>query len=153
MQPPMPAPMPELPYGGPINMPGGPFTPRPDLGPGVGFGPGLPSPNPAPIQGMPTPGIGDGKASDMGRLAGNMLGQGIPNMFGGNQQNMPSPGVLPPGFDDTFTGGPQLIGGAYGQPIYGGQPSPMPPSMYSQPQPNFANALGTQSPFLNTVQR
>jgi hypothetical protein len=29
----------------------------------------------------------------------------------------------------------------------------MPPNMYSQPQPNFASALGTASPFLNSVQR
>ena len=128
-------PMPELPYGGPITMPGGPFTPRPDLGPGVGFGPGLPPPGlpptggPDPIQGMPTPGMPGGKSAPM-----------------------PGPGVLPPGFDDTYDG-PQMIGGAYGQPIYGGRPNPMPPSMYGQPQPNFASALGTQSPFLNTVQR
>ena len=129
-QPPMPAPMPDLPYGGPINMPGGPFTPRPDLGPGVGFGPGLPQP------GMPTPGMGDGKSSTM-------------------------PGMSPPGFQTTWqqAGYNSLeemkaatdpnMGGAQKE-MFG---NPMPPSMYSQPQPNFANALGTQSPFLNTVQR
>ena len=193
-------------------MPGGPYTPRPDLGPGVGFGSGLPQPgqgggyygpsiesgfdpvtgqmtagthdfgrfypgappsmsqslgldfgnpgmgggpafgatgqavlqsgsnNPAPIQGMPTSGMGDGKASDMGRMAGNMLGQGIPNMFGGeNPSTMESPrgpdgrylyeDMPPP--NDPSRGGPQMIGGAYGQPIYGSQPNPMPPNMYS----------------------
>lgn len=163
-------------------MPGGPYTPRPDLGPGVGFGTfgqtpntmmpqGSPdysfngdtgqavlqsgSNNPAPIQGMPTSGMGDGKASDMGRMAGNMLGQGIPNMFnpsdnksgfwneaqtvpGGNPQdmfnyygNMEYGANNPQPENNTPYGGPQMIGGAYGQPIYGKQPSPMPPNMYS----------------------
>jgi len=31
--------------GGKGGFPGGPYVPRPDLGPGVGFGPGLPDPN------------------------------------------------------------------------------------------------------------
>ena len=89
---------------------------------------------------MPTSGMGDGKASDMGRMAGNMLGQGIPNMFGGeNPSTMESPrgpdgrylyeDMPPP--NDPSRGGPQMIGGAYGQPIYGSQPNPMPPNMYS----------------------
>ena len=88
---------------------------------------------------MPTSGMGDGKASDMGRMAGNMLGQGIPNMFGGAQpvnrlgsdQDLienEMPMIDPSQF---MGGGPQMIGGAYGQPIYGKQPSPMPPNMYS----------------------
>ena len=50
---------------------GGPYTPRPDLGPGVGFGVGLPDPNydPSmdqtntmpPVNGLPTVGMGGGK--------------------------------------------------------------------------------------------
>lgn len=36
--------------GGKGGMPGGPYVPRPDIGPGVGFGPGLPDPNaPSPL--------------------------------------------------------------------------------------------------------
>jgi len=40
--------------------PQGPFTPRPDLGPGVGFGPGLPKPTtpPPPTRTQPNPFIG-----------------------------------------------------------------------------------------------
>ena len=148
-QPPAPAPMPDLPYGGPITMPGGPFTPRPDLGPGVGFGPGLPPP------GMPTPGMPGGKSDPSNPFYNNF----------GNQLDIGSPPPMDPAQDPSnpsynnfgnqldMGGGPQMIGGAYGKPIYGGRPSPMPPSMYSQPQPNFASALGTSSPFLNSVQR
>jgi len=40
--------------------PGGPFTPRPDLGPGVGFGPGLPQPMPNPEQSTFTEQINQG---------------------------------------------------------------------------------------------
>jgi hypothetical protein len=118
--------MPQLPYGGPITMPGGPGLP-----PGVQIGGG-----PAPIQGMPTPGMPGGKSA-------------------------PMPGMSPPpGFKTTW----QELGynsleeaQAAMDPNMGnaqiGYGNPMPPSMYSQPQPNFANALGTQSPFLNSVQR
>jgi len=137
-QPPMPNIMPKLPYGGPIAMPGRPMPPGVQIGGGPAPLPGMPpgGVDPgfnAPIPGMPTPGMPGGKSApspdDFNRIFGN-------NDAGGYN-----------------TGGPQMIGGAYGQPIYGGQPSPMPPSMYSQPQPNFANALGTSSPFLNSVQR
>jgi hypothetical protein len=142
--------MPQLPYGGPITMPGGPGLP-----PGVQIG-GGPAPLPqgpafsgagdtsVPVQGMPTNGMGGGKSAPMPGMSPP------PAISGANNLIDPQTGqpIGQPGF-----GGPQMIGGAYGQPIYGGQPNPMPPSMYSQPQPNFANALGTQSPFLNSVQR
>jgi len=45
-------------YAGQPGYPGtGPYTPRPDLGPDVGFGPGLPTPTPMPMP-MPPGGIG-----------------------------------------------------------------------------------------------
>jgi hypothetical protein len=115
-------------------MPGGPGLP-----PNVSIGGG-----PAPIQGMPTPGMGGGKNS--------------PENIWSNTRTLPPEGdVSDPtkyqqygdmmfggGQPDYYTGGPAMTFG---------QSNPMPPSMYSQPQPNFANALGTQSPFLNSVQR
>jgi len=63
-----------------FGTPGGPYTPRPDLGPGVGFGVGLPQPggDPTSIQGnqpapspLPTDGMGGGKS--MGGI-GNLVG-------------------------------------------------------------------------------
>ena len=130
-------PAPQLPYGGPITMPGQPGLPP--GGPQL-IGGGFDKPIYGGPPGMPTPGMPGGKSMP------------FPSPEPMPYDPMPSPGVLPPGYDDIYDG-PQMIGGAYDAPIYGGQPSPMPPSMYSQPQPNFANALGTSSPFLNSVQR
>jgi len=52
----------------------------------------------------------------------------------GYQYNGPPP-------NDPSRGGPQMIGGAYGQPIYGGRPNPMPYEPYDMPQtaPDFTN--------------
>jgi len=110
-------------------MPGQPLPPGVEIGGG-----------PAPIQGMPTPGMPGGKSA-------------------------PMPGMSPPpGFQTTWQQAgynsldemkaatdPNMSGAQIG--MFGSQQNPMPPSMYGQPQPNFASALGTSSPFLNSVQR
>jgi len=69
------------------SMPGGPFQSRPDLGPGVGFGPGLPQPqleampytdSTAPMQQSGMPG---GKSNPIGNFIGSAASL-IPNAIG-----------------------------------------------------------------------
>lgn len=76
MQPPMtggPDPIP------PMTQPGGPFVPRPDLGPGVGYGVGLPQPMPNPEQSTFTQQINQGVSP-----IANAVGQpGYPMSVGG----------------------------------------------------------------------
>jgi hypothetical protein len=106
--------------------PGGPYQARPDLGPGVGFGPGLPQPDAQqgygmdPATGMPFGSQPPGTGLDIqgNQPAANLLPQtggpapipGMPNsgmgggksapIFGGGQQQPITQGTgqLPPGF-------------------------------------------------------
>lgn len=96
---------------------GGPYTPRPDLGPGVGFGVGLPQPgeqNPMDI-------LGGGLNSAFGGTGvmglGNTAGQAVNAAFGGLangiQGNQPAPNTLPTvGMSGKGIG--SLMGGALG---------------------------------------
>jgi len=168
---PPPAPMPSMPYGGPIAYPGGNTNGQlPGLPPGVGIqgGPFIPP------GGLPTNGQGTGKSMDprmQPQIGGNFgvdFGSpsdpgynearaqlGLPPIYdtpmGGGQPNPGNPNVLPGqgGLGGTIGGGfggPQI---GYGfNPNTGGVLGPT-----SQPLPNFANALGTQSPLLNTIRR
>ena len=101
-----------------FGTPGGPYTPRPDLGPGVGFGVGLPQPggDPTSIQGnqpapnpLPTDGMGGGKS--MGGI-GNLVGGAL----GGNPQDMMQ------SYNNILTGTPSQ---AY-QPNFNAPPTPFP---------------------------
>lgn len=74
-------------FGSAQPSPGGPYTPRPDLGPGVGFGPGLPQPqleampytdSTAPMQQSGMPG---GKSNPIGNFIGSAASL-IPNAIG-----------------------------------------------------------------------
>lgn len=74
-------------YAGQPGYPGtgtGPYTPRPDLGPDVGFGPGLPTPTPMPMPGMP-----GGKAGPAGPISflTDQAGQVGNVMFDAMKQN------------------------------------------------------------------
>lgn len=88
------------------GQPGGPYTARPDLGPGVGFGVGLPQPggqNPMDI-------LGGGLNAAFGGTGVmplvNTAGQAANNAFGGLsnsiQGNQPAPNTLP---TDGMSGG------------------------------------------------
>ena len=79
-------------YAGQPGYPGtGPYTPRPDLGPDVGFGPGLPTP-------MPMPGIPGGKATTMPftGLANDILANQAQSQVT-PQQTVNAPGFTMPG--------------------------------------------------------
>ncbi len=138
----------------PNQQPGGPFVPRPDLGPGVGFGPGLPSPQP----GMP-----GGKSNPIGNFIGSTASL-IPNAIGdaAAQSQDPQAQQIAP----LFTG----LGGVLNQ-TFGGMTSPggksQPGGPYV-PRPdlgpnigfgvglpstnsNFGSTVGTQSPMLNSI--
>lgn len=123
---------------------GGPYVPRPDLGPGIGFGVGLPQPQ---QPGLPTDGMGGGKSmGGIGGMLPGIIGGQLPqDAFGQLVGNVPTPmtppmqsaqfpnqqqpitqgnGQLPPGFgapspvDRSQIGpGAQLIGGPAGRPI------------------------------------
>lgn len=136
---------PPLPYGGPITMPGGPFVPRPDLGPGVGFGPGLPTPD----LGMPTFGMGGGKSAPGGPQIG---------LPGGPQFN-PGPGESSPLPPNMYNQQPLTTWQQLGYNSLEEAKAAMDPNMgnaqigFGMPPPDFANALGTASPALNTIGR
>ena len=148
---------------------GGPYTPRPDLGPGVGFGVGLPDPNydPSmdqtntmpPVSGLPTQGMGGGKSmGGLGDLVSGALGQvgGVAQQIFPNQQQpiTQGNGQLPPGFgalspiDRSQIGNAQI--GMTAPAQVGTTQSPVPsqipptPSIYSRVggQPNVDTMPG-----------
>lgn len=139
--------------------PGGPFTPRPDLGPGVGFGVGLPSPvdefgNPMntdmmPPQGLPTGGGTGGKGIG-GMLPGIIAGQ-MPQLPGGAQlPGLPQAGQFP-GQQQPITQGNGQLPPGFGalSPIDRSQISPgasigfgMPPQGYGMPPQGAGQMVG-----------
>jgi hypothetical protein len=115
--------------GQPTNSsnPGGPYQARPDLGPGIGFGAGLPGPEfqegsgMGPVTGLP---YGSQPGADIqgNQPAANML---PPGGMGGGKSGGPVGGMLPGIIGGQMPGmGGQLVGGAYGRPILGGGTQP-----------------------------
>lgn len=86
--------------------PGSPFMPREDLGPGVGYGPGLPNP------GIPTPmpGIPGGKGGYLPRLLDPRTGAQGPQTFQNRQDTFnrfipPNAPGRQPGFNPNGANG------------------------------------------------
>jgi hypothetical protein len=151
-------------YNGPPPMDpgyGGPYTPRPDMGPGVGFGVGLPQPGFGPGTGLyrgPIPGAPDyafggpqideftppyqppmaqpgGPFGQLNQQLGNtfvdMFTRRLPEMYG----NTPPNTMVPPGSPDYAYNGD--TGQAELQPNFGsnfGAPTPNNPSFLNRSQ-------------------
>lgn len=120
-------------YAGQPGYPGtGPYTPRPDLGPDVGFGPGLPTP-------MPMPGMPGGKSRPIGEA-------GFSNLYIDENGNLAGYSSNP--YDKMMIGKP-----VFGVPQQ--QPGMQSPTGFAQPGVPFgpAGSPVTNQPVANQYTR
>ena len=139
---PMPPPQPPVGRPGGPQLIGGPVG-RPIIGPPPAPMPSMPYGGPIGNPGLP-PGVG--------------IQGGLPNREDGRDPYLYGPDAGP-GFGYNPGGSTTPGSGMMPQPGYGGPYTPRPdlgPNIgfgVGLPQPNFASALGTASPLLNTIRR